>query len=307
MRGLAGGRPCAGAALPDVADRACADRDQRLDRGARHQRPLYRLHLDAGAVLLARHLRQDPGCAVQHLPLHRRHRRRRLWRQGGYAHRAALHPRRHADRTPGALFVRARGGDAVRSAARRRAHLHQGWRDARRPRRRTQDPRLFRQRRLYAAVELCRRQMRRASAGPLHDSERLWRRLLRLHQPHAGDRHARLRRHRDGFCDRVPDGQARASRRHGPDGVPHPQCLSRRRHEGAPARGQEHRADRMRPGRRGKGQMAAPRGVQARLVAQGWRRRAAPPCRRRRASPRHAAGAASPAAHDLRSRAGSRA
>ena len=28
------------------------------------------------------------------------------------------------------------------------------------------------------------------------------------------------------------DGQARASRRHGPDGVPHPQRLSRRRHEG---------------------------------------------------------------------------
>ena len=45
--------------------------------------------------------------------------------------------------------VRARGGDAIRSAARRRAHLHQGWRDARRPHRRAQDPRLFRQRRLY--------------------------------------------------------------------------------------------------------------------------------------------------------------
>ncbi len=59
------------------------------------------------------------------------------------------HPRRDADRAPGALRVRARGGDAVRSAARRRAHLHQGRRDARRPHRRAQDPRLFRQRRLY--------------------------------------------------------------------------------------------------------------------------------------------------------------
>ena len=46
---------------------------------------LHRLHLDAGAVLLARHLREDPGRAVQHVPLHRRHRRRRLRRQGGHA------------------------------------------------------------------------------------------------------------------------------------------------------------------------------------------------------------------------------
>ena len=155
------------------------------------------------------------------------------------------------------------------------------------------------------ALELCRRQMRGASAGPLHDPQRLWRRLLRVHQPHAGDRDARLRRHRDGLCDRVPDGQARASRRHGPDGVPHPQRLSRRRHEGAPARGQEHRADRMRPGRRGKGQVADPRGVSAHVVAQG----------RRRQPRRDAADAARtqrttccrvPAAHDIRSRARSR-
>ena len=88
-RGFARGRPCARAALPDVADRARADRDQRLDRRARHQRPLCRLHLDAGAVLLGRHLRQDPGRALQHLPLHRRHGRRRIWRQGRYADRAA--------------------------------------------------------------------------------------------------------------------------------------------------------------------------------------------------------------------------
>ena len=121
------------------------------------------------------------------------------------------------------------------------------------------------------ALELCRREMRGASARPLHDPQRLWRRLLRVHQPHTGDRDARLRRHGDGFCDRMPDGQARASGRHGPDGVSYPQRLPRRRYEGAPARGQEHRPDRMRPGRRGKGQMADPRGVQAHVVAQGWR------------------------------------
>ena len=114
--------------------------------------------------------------------------------------------------------------------------------------------------------------MRRPPARPLYDPQRPWRYLLRVHQPHAGDRDARLRRHGDGLCARMPDGQARASRRHRPDGVPHPQRLSRRRHEGAPARGEKHRADRMRPGRRRKGQMAASRRGQADVVAHGWRR-----------------------------------
>ena len=215
---------------------------------------------------------KDPRRALQHLPFHRRHRRRRLWRQGGHAHRAARHSRRDADRATGALSARPRRGDAVRLAARGRAHLHQGRRDARRPHRRAQDPRLFRQRRLYAAFQLRRRQMRGAPARPLYDPQRPWRHLLRVHQPDAGDRHARLRRHGDGLCARMPDGQARASGRHRPDGVSHPQRLSRRRHEGAPARGEEHRADRMRPGRRRKGQVAASRRGQADVVAHGWRR-----------------------------------
>ena len=115
--------------------------------------------------------------------------------------------------------------------------------------------------------------MRGAFARALYDPERLRRHLLRLHQPHAGDRDARLRGHRDGFRDRMPDGQACPSHRHGPDGVPYPQCLSRRRHEGAPARSQEHRADRMRAGRRRKVEMAVARGIQADVLAQGRRRR----------------------------------
>lgn len=106
-------RSRAGAALPDVADRTRADRDQRRHCGARHQRPLRRLHLDPCTVLLGRHLRQDHGRALQHLPLHRRHRRRRLRRQGRHLDRAARHPRRDADGTPRALRVRSRGGDAV--------------------------------------------------------------------------------------------------------------------------------------------------------------------------------------------------
>ena len=103
------------------------------------------------------------------------------------------------------------------------------------------------------------------------------------------------------FAHRMPDGQARPSRRHGPDGVPHPQRLSRRRHEGAPARGQEHRADRMRAGRGGKGEMADPRRVQAHVLAQGRRRRARRRSRRRRASRSAPAARAGAAAHSLRS------
>ena len=108
--------------------------------------------------------------------------------------------------------------------------------------------------------------------GPYTIPNVSWRHLLRVHQPDAGDRHARLRRHGDGLCARMPDGQARPSRRHRPDGVSDSQRLSRRRHEGAPARGEKHRADRMRAGRRRKSQMAAARRGQADVVAHGWRR-----------------------------------
>ena len=76
-------------ALPDVAHRARADRDQRLHRRARDQRPLRGAHLHAGAVLLARHRRQAARRALQPAALHRRHGRRRLRRQGRFTHRAA--------------------------------------------------------------------------------------------------------------------------------------------------------------------------------------------------------------------------
>ena len=210
--GLRAGRSRAGAALPDVADRARADRDQRLDRGAGDQRPLRRLHLRAGAVLLARHHGEDPRRAVEQAALHRRHGRRRLRRQGRLAHRAARDARRDADRPAGALRARPRGGDAVRLAARRRAHLRQGRRDEGRAHHGAQGAQLFRQRRLYAAVELRGDQVRGAHSGAVHDPERACRHLLRLHQPRAGDRDARLRRHGGRFRARMPDGQARAPR-----------------------------------------------------------------------------------------------
>ena len=62
-----------------------------------------------------------------------------------------------------------------------------------------------------------------------------------------------------GLRHRVPDGSACGIGRHGPDGVPHPQRLSRRRHEGASPRDQGRGACRMRAGRGGEGEMADPR------------------------------------------------
>ena len=143
----------------------------------------------------------------------------------------------------------------------------------------------LRQRRLYAALELRRRQMRGASAGALYDPECPRRRLLRLHQSRAGDGDARLRRHRGRFRHRMPDGQARPSRRHGSDGVPPPQRLSRRRHEGASAGGEEHRADRMRAGRRREGEMAHRRASTSACRRARTAAARAPAFRRRRAIP----------------------
>ena len=142
--------------------------------------------------------------------------------------------------------------------ARRRAHFHQGRRFPRRTHPRASVPLPVRQRGLYPPVKLRRRQMRRAPAGAVHDPQCIRRRLLRIHQSGAGDRDARVRRHGGRFRHRMPDGQARPSCRHGPDGVPPHQRLSRRRHESPSARGEEHRAHRMRASRGGEGQMANP-------------------------------------------------
>ncbi len=185
--------------------------------------------------------------------------------------------------------------------ARRRAHLDQGRRGAGRADCRAQDALHLRQRRLHAAVELRRRQMCGASAGALYDPERPCGRLLRLHQSRAGDGDARLRGDGGGLRHRMPDGQARPSRRHGPDGVPDSQRLSRRRHEGASARGEEYRAYRMRPGRRRKGELADRRAVQAHVVSPGRRRPAR--CDPSSSGARFDSGGASrgdPAAHNLR-------
>ena len=58
--GLRDGRPCDRGALPVLADRACADRDDRLHRRAGRERPLHLLFQHAGAVLHARQHRAHP-------------------------------------------------------------------------------------------------------------------------------------------------------------------------------------------------------------------------------------------------------
>ncbi len=225
-------------------------------------------------------MRQDSRRSLEQTAFRGRHGRRRLRRQGRHRHRAARDPRRDADGAPGALCDRPRGGDAILRPARRRAHLDQGRRRAGRTDSRTQDALHLRQRRLYAALELRRRQVCGASAGALYDPERPCRCLLRLHQSRAGNSDARLRRDGGRLRHRMPDGQARPSRRHGSDGVPNPQRLSRRRHEGASTRGEEHGAHRVRPGRRRKGWRIGEQYKRISSRRDGGARAAVPPARR---------------------------
>ena len=102
---------------------------------------------------------------------------------------------RQADRPAGLLHLQPRGGDADLLAARRRKDRHQGRRHEGRAHRRPQGHRLHRCRRLFAPLALWRAEGRGALSRPLHGAECLDRHLLRLHQPHAVFRHARLRRH----------------------------------------------------------------------------------------------------------------
>ena len=109
--GLRPGRPRPRGALPVLADRACADRDDRLHRRAGRERPLRLLFQHAGAVLHARQHRADPQRAVPEAPPDRRHGRRRFRRQGRRDRRADRLPRRDAHQPAGQIRL---------SAARRR-------------------------------------------------------------------------------------------------------------------------------------------------------------------------------------------
>ena len=147
---------------------------------------------------------------------------------------------------------------------------------------------LLRRRRLYAPLQLRRGEVHRPHPRALHHCQRACRCVLRLHQPHAGHRHARLRHHRRRLRAGSADGQAGPQGRHGPHGVPHPQRLPRRRHQGAPARGPQLRADRVRAGGGRKGGLADPRRVPADVLAhRRWRRARRHPGHRHRRGRAH--------------------
>ena len=110
--------------------------------------------------------------------------------------------------------------------------------------------------RLLPAVPLRHGQGRRPHAGPLLHPQRMGRCALRLHQPHPVERDARVRGHRGGLRPRSADGQARAPGGHGPHGVPDPERIPRRGHEGAPAGDEERGPHRVRAGRVGARRLA---------------------------------------------------
>ena len=193
-------------------DRARPDRDDRLHRGARGERPVHRLHQHPGALLQPRQHLDHPAGPRQPAPLRRRDGRRRLRWQGRRHRRADRHAGGDEDEPAGALRLQPRGGDAGVVDPQRVADLHQGRRHGRRPHHRPQGDELRRLRRLQPPDAVRADQARRQRGRPVRDPERLDRRLLRLHEPPADQRDARLR-HDDGLVrHRGPDGQDRRDR-----------------------------------------------------------------------------------------------
>ena len=82
----------------------------------------------------------------------------------------------------------------------------------------------------------------------VHDPERLDRRVLRVHEPPAGERVPRLRRDRGVVRDRDADGPDRARDRRRPVGAPAAQRLQGRRRAAAPQDRRGRDADRDDPG-----------------------------------------------------------
>ena len=243
-------------AIPDVADRARPHRDQRLDRSTGHQRPLI-VYTSTQALFFS----LDTSAKINAVPSNQLHFIGGTV-GGGFGGKVdtLTEPLSIlAARLTGApvryRFSRRRG-NAIRLASRRpSAFMSKTASCATAASSPAPVRALFRQRRL-TRLSSSRCQMRRAHSGALHDPERVGRCVLRLHQPHTGHRYARLRRYRARLRSRMPDGQRRDGDRHGSARIPHPQRLSRRRHESAPARSQELRTDRMRASRRREGQLA---------------------------------------------------
>ena len=107
-RGFARGRPRLRVALPVLADRARADRDDGLHRRPAARRPAADPLRHAGVLLHARQHRADPRRAVQQAARRRRHGRRRLRRQGRRDGRADRLHRRDGDEQAGQVRLRPR-------------------------------------------------------------------------------------------------------------------------------------------------------------------------------------------------------
>ena len=140
-----------------------------------------------------------------------------------------LRHRRHADRQAG-RDVLPRGGDAIRSPA-RRAHLSEG--------RRRRDSRIVARKvrayfRLPAPYRLSSYAVVKCVAhvpGP-YTIPNVYADVYCVFTDRTRRPHARLRRDGDRLRHRMPDGPARRFAWHGTDRVPHPRRLSRRRHGG---------------------------------------------------------------------------
>ena len=193
--GVRGGRPDRRGRLPPAGDRARADGDPGRARRAGAERPPDDLLLHAGDVLLDGRRRRAPAVAAEQAEVRRRHGRRRLRRQGRHGDGDDLRAAGAEVQPPGQVALHARGGvpgllDARAVAHRDQGRGHQGRLD---PRPAHADA--ARRGRLRALLALRPDQARLPPHGRLHDPEPALRRLRRLHQPRADDRHARLRRH----------------------------------------------------------------------------------------------------------------
>ena len=140
-------------------------------------------------------------------------------------------------------------------------------RQRRRPHRGAAGDPLRRCRRLFPAQSVRNDQGRRAHAGAVHDPQRLGGRSLCLHQPHAIQRHAGLRRDYRRLRAGEPDGPRGEGARHRSARIPAQERLPRWRHEGASQDCRRGGADRGDAARGGAGRPSTAGGVPGAVVA----------------------------------------
>ena len=199
--------------LPAGRDRARAARDAGRARRARGERAAHDLLVHAGALLLDGRRRGAPAGAAQQAEGRRRDGRRRLRRQGRHRERDDVRAPRAEVRPPGEVALDARGGVPLLVDPGAVAHGDRGRGDEGRLDPRPQDADAARLRRLRALLALRAHEALVPPHGRVHDPEPGVRRLRRVHEPRADDRHARVRRHvrlvRDGDPHEPDRGRAR--------------------------------------------------------------------------------------------------